>query len=150
MENVKRINDQLAVAMGQVTPEELQQAAQEGFKSVLNLRSPNEEGFLPDEQQQAETAGLKYVNIPVKPDGMSDALADQVLQEIDQLPKPALIHCKSGMRSGAMTLMYVATQQGMTADEAMAMGKQNDFDCDAHPQMKQFFEHYISEHTKAS
>lgn len=150
MENVKRINDQLAVAMGQVTPEELQQAAQEGFKSVLNLRSPNEEGFVSDEQQQAENAGLKYVNVPVKPDGMSDELADQVLQEIDQLPKPALIHCKSGMRSGAMTLMYVAIQQGMTADEAMAMGKQNGFDCDSSPQMKQFFEHYVSEHTKVS
>ncbi len=150
MENVKRINDQLAVAMGQVTTEELQQAAQEGFKSVLNLRSPEEEGFMSDEQQQAEKAGLKYVNVPVKPDGMSDELADQVLQEIDQLTKPALIHCKSGMRSGAMTLMYVAIQQGMTADEAMAMGKQNGFYCDSSPQMKQFFEHYVSEHAKAS
>lgn len=150
MENIKRINDQLAVAMGQVTPEELQQAAQEGFKSVLNLRSPEEEGFVSDEQQQAEKTGLKYINVPVKPDGMSDELADQVLQEIDQLPKPALIHCKSGMRSGAMTLMYVATQQGMTADEAMQKGKQMGFDCDSSPQMKQFFEHYISEHSKSS
>ena len=34
MENVKKINDELTVA-GQVTPEQLQQAAQEGFKSVL-------------------------------------------------------------------------------------------------------------------
>jgi uncharacterized protein (TIGR01244 family) len=150
MENIKRINDQLAVAMGQVTPEQLQQAAQEGFKSVLNLRSPNEEGFLSNEQQQAEKAGLKYVNIPVQPDGMSDELADQVLQEIDQLPKPALTHCKSGMRSGAMTLMYVAIQQGMTADEAMQKGKQMGFDCDSSPPMKQFFEHYVSEHAKAS
>lgn len=150
MENVKRVSDELAVAMGQVTPEQVQQASQEGFKSILNLRSPQEEGFLSDEQQQAEAAGLKYVNIPVKPDAINDELADRVLQEIDQLPKPSLIHCKSGMRSGAMTLMYIATQQGMTADEAMAMGKQNDFDCDAHPQMKQFFENYISEHTKAS
>jgi hypothetical protein len=54
------------------------------------------------------------------------------------------------MRSGAMTLMYVATQQGMTADEAMRMGKQNGFDCDSNPQMKQFFEHYVLEHAKAS
>lgn len=150
MENVKQINDQLSVAMGQVTPEELQQAAQEGFKAVLNLRSPEEDGFMSDEQQQAEKAGLNYVNVPVKPDGMSDELADQVLQEIDQLPKPALIHCKSGMRSGAMALMYLAIQQGMTADEAMAMGNQNGFDCDSSPKMKQFFEHYVSKNTKES
>ncbi len=117
---------------------------------MLNLRSPSKEGFLSDEQQQTESAGLQYVNVPVKPDGMSDELADQVLEEIDRLPKPALIHCKSGMRSGAMTLMYIATQQGLTADEAMAIGKHNGFDCDSNPQMKQFFEHYVSEHTKAS
>jgi uncharacterized protein (TIGR01244 family) len=150
MENIKTIDDQIAVAMGQVTPEQLQQAAQEGFKSVLNLRSPQEEGFLSDEQQQTEAAGLKYINIPVKPDAMTDELADRVLHQIERLPKPALIHCKSGMRSGAMALMYVATQQGISADRAMAMGKQNGFDCDAQPQMKKFFEKYVSEHTKAS
>lgn len=148
MESVKRVSHELAVAMDRLTPEQLQQASQEGFKSILNLQSPQEEGFLNDEQQQAEATGLKYVNIPVKPDAIDDRLADRVLQEIDRLPKPALIHCKSGMRSGAMTLMYVATQQGMTAKEAIALGKQNGFDCESHPQMKQFFEHYVSERAK--
>ena len=148
MENTKQIDDDLSVAMGQPTVEQLQQAAKEGFKSVLNLRSPQEEGFVSDEQQQAEAAGLKYVNLPVKPDGMNDELTDRVLQEIERLPKPALIHCKSGMRSGVMTLMSVATDRGMTANEALAMGKQNGFDYDANPQMKQFFEHYVSTHER--
>ena len=148
MENTKQIDDELSVAMGQPTVEQLQQAATEGFKSVLNLRSPQEEGFVSDEQQQAEAAGLKYVNLPVKPDGMNDELTDRVLQEIERLPKPALIHCKSGMRSGVMTLMSVATDRGMTANEALAMGKQNGFDYDSNPQMKQFFEHYVSTHDR--
>ena len=148
MENTKQIDDELSVAMGQPTAEQLQQAAKEGFKSVLNLRSPQEEGFVSDEQQQAEAAGLKYVNLPVKPDGMNDELTDRILQEIERLPKPALIHCKSGMRSGVMTLMSVATDRGMTASEALAMGKQNGFDYDANPQMKQFFEHYVSTHDR--
>jgi uncharacterized protein (TIGR01244 family) len=148
MENAKQIDDELSVAMGQPTVEQLQQAAKEGFKSVLNLRSPQEEGFVSDEQQQAEAAGLKYVNLPVKPDGMNDELTDRVLEEIDRLPKPALIHCKSGMRSGAMTLMYVATDRGMTAAQALGMGKQNGFDYDSNPQMKQFFEHYVSTHDR--
>ncbi|WP_232432233.1 hypothetical protein [Chamaesiphon minutus] len=38
MENTKPIDDELSVAMGQPTIEQLQQAATEGFKSVLNLR----------------------------------------------------------------------------------------------------------------
>ncbi|WP_232432281.1 hypothetical protein [Chamaesiphon minutus] len=86
--------------------------------------------------------------MPVKPDGMSDELTDRVLQEIERLPKPALIHCKSGMRSGLMTLMYVATEQGLNAEKATAMGKQNGFDYDSNPQMKQFLEHYVSEHDR--
>lgn len=53
MENAKKVNDQITVA-GQVTLEQLQQAAAEGFESVLNLRSPDEEGFWQDEQQATE------------------------------------------------------------------------------------------------
>ncbi|WP_413163691.1 beta-lactamase hydrolase domain-containing protein [Capilliphycus salinus ALCB114379] len=148
MENAKKINDQLVVATNQVTSAQLQQAAKEGFKSVLNLRSPQEEGFLTDEQQQAENAGLQYVNIPVQPDKMTDQLADQIIQQIDQLSKPALIHCKSGLRSGAMALMYVAIQEGMSADAAMEKGQEMGFDCSKSPQMKAFFQSYVSEHSQ--
>ena len=63
MENVKKINNNLAVATEQLSAEQLQQAAKEGYKSILNLRSPQEEGFLADEQEQAETAGLNYPNL---------------------------------------------------------------------------------------
>lgn len=150
MENVKKISDSLSVAPDQPSPEQFQQAAREGYRAILNLRSPDEEGFLSDERQQVESTGLQYAHIPVKPEDLSDELADRVLQTIDDLPRPTLIHCKSGLRSGAMALMYVATGQGMTADEALAMAKQQGFNCDAHPQMKQFFERYVVTHTRQS
>jgi len=35
MRAIRKINDELTI-IGQVTPEQLQQVAQEGFKSVLN------------------------------------------------------------------------------------------------------------------
>lgn len=50
MENVKKITEEVTVS-GQVTLEQLQQAAEEGFKSVLNLRSPGEEGFWAEEEK---------------------------------------------------------------------------------------------------
>ena len=105
MENVKQINDELSVA-GQVTPEQLQQAASEGFKSVLNLRSPDEQGFLQDEQHQAEAAGLQYANIPVKPNEMTDELTTQVLEQIDRLPKPALKYLRKQEKL-ALTVMPI-------------------------------------------
>jgi len=150
MENAKKINDNLTVATNQVTSEQLQQAAQAGMKSVLNLRSPSEEGFVSNEQQQAEAAGLQYVNIPFKPDALTDQLATQILQQLEEMPKPALLHCKSGLRSGMMALMYVATREGMTAEQAMEKGKSMGFDCEKSPQMKEFFKNYIFQHSQAS
>lgn len=145
----KRINDQITVA-GQIAPEQLKQAAQEGFKSVLNLRASGEEGFLPDEEKQAKAAGLTYVNIPVKKEEISDELTSQVLKEIDELPKPVLVHCASGMRAGAMAFMHMATREGMRAKEAMGKAQDAGFDCNAEPQLKEFFEQYVDAHSKQS
>lgn len=150
MDSVQSINSEIAVADCQLSPNQIQQAAAAGFKSVLNVRSHQEEGTLADEQAQVESAGLAYANIPVKPGDLSDELTDRVLQTIEELPKPVLTHCKSGMRSGAMALMYLATRTGMDSETALAKGKENGFDCDAHPQMKQFFIQYIDSHTRAS
>lgn len=85
MEDVKKINDELTIVTGQVTLEQLQKAAQEGFKSVMNLRSPDEEGFLTEEQQQADAVGLHYVNSPVLVSKIDDELTDQVLQQAGTL-----------------------------------------------------------------
>ncbi|WP_421654360.1 beta-lactamase hydrolase domain-containing protein [Leptothermofonsia sp. ETS-13] len=150
MNDIKSINDDIAIAMGQPTPDDLQQAAQEGYKSVLNLRSPQEEGALSDEQQQAEAAGLQYVNLPVRPDALSQEQTDQIMNQIDQLPKPLLTHCKSGLRSGAMALMYAATCEGLSAEATMEKGKRMGFDCESSPQMKQFFQQYVLERTNAN
>ena len=146
MDKVKQIDENLAVATEQLSAQQLHQAAEEGYKSILNLRSPQEEGFLEDEAERAKAEGLDYVNIPVSPKNMSEELADRVLQQIDNLPKPLLTHCKAGLRSGAFSLMYLATKEGMSADEAMAKGKAMGFDCDKSPQMKEFFKQYISQH----
>lgn len=122
METVRKINDELAIA-GQLTCDDLKQIALEGFQSVLNLRSPTEEGFLTDEQPLAEVLGLAYMNAPLTADAIDDALANRVLQLIDYLPKPILIHCSSGMRAAAMALMHVATRQGMTLDRAFGQAR---------------------------
>jgi len=143
----KKVNDELTVT-GQVAPDDLQQAAQQGFKSVLNLRASDEKDVLADEEQQARAAGLEYTNIPVKKEEISPELTTRVLAAIDALPKPALIHCASGMRAGAMAFMHAATRGGMNAQEAMEKAQASGFDCSAEPQLKQFFEQYVDSHTQ--
>lgn len=123
MEIVRKINNELAIA-GQITLEQLPQIAREGFKSVLNLRSPDENGFLSSEQQQVETLGLSYVNIPVKFETMNDEIITSVFNAINQLPKPVLVHCDSAMRSAAIVLMYFAVRQGATLKQAFQQAEQ--------------------------
>ncbi|MBW4694725.1 MAG: protein tyrosine phosphatase family protein [Lyngbya sp. HA4199-MV5] len=119
MTDIKKLNDDFSVA-GQVTPDDLKQAATEGFKSVLNLRSPAETGVLSDEQQQAEALGLDYTNAPIAPTNDHDDAIDQVLWELDNLPKPVLVHCGLGARAGAIALISTAVSNGWTLEELTA------------------------------
>lgn len=91
MEIVRKINDELVIAR-QITLEQLPQVAQEGFKSVINLRSPDEQGFLNSEQKKIELLGLSYINIPVQVELMNDETATSLFEQINTLSKPLLVH----------------------------------------------------------
>ncbi|MCP6759753.1 MAG: sulfur transferase domain-containing protein [Fischerella sp. CENA71] len=116
MTEIKKISDQFSAA-GQVSPEDLQQAAQAGFKSVLNLRSPAETGFVNDEQEQANAVGLEYTNIPLSPTQANQESLNQAIQEIENLPKPILVHCAAGARAASIALIAAANQQGLTPEQ---------------------------------
>ncbi|HEY9781669.1 MAG TPA: sulfur transferase domain-containing protein [Leptolyngbyaceae cyanobacterium] len=123
MQPIRKINNQLTIAP-QLTLEQLKQIAQEDFKSVLNLRSPDETGFLSSEQQEAESLGLFYINIPVNLEAINNDVITEVLKQINQLPKPILVHCDSAIRAAALVLIYIDTQQGATLEQACNKAKQ--------------------------
>lgn len=147
MENKIEVNDQIVVG-GQPTADDFEEMSKQGFKSVLNLRSSDEEGFLQDEATQAKAAGLKYSHIAVEAKSINDDLTDRVLQEIKNLPKPSLVHCKSGMRAGAMTMMHLALENGWDAKQALQQAENRGFDCSQNPQLKQYFESYIDKRNR--
>ncbi|OYD97992.1 phosphatase [Nostoc sp. 'Peltigera membranacea cyanobiont' 210A] len=143
MSNTKKVSDDLSAA-GQLTSEELKQAAQEGFKSVLNLRSPDEAGFLSDEQQQAQAAGLQYANIPLKPSEPNQEQTELAIQEIENLPKPILIHCAAGARAGGIALIANAISEGLTYEEISQKAQELGLNLEQ-PHLKQFLlEKYIA------
>jgi len=116
MTDFKKVNDDLSIA-GQISAEELRKIAIEGFKSVLNLRDPDENGFFHDEKQQAEIVGLEYVNIPLNSQEPNKELTTQTILEIYNLPKPILIHCAGGARAGGIALITDAIQAGYTYEQ---------------------------------
>jgi len=117
MEIVRRINDELAIA-GPMTPQEFQQLADDGFKSILNLRSLDQSDLY-DEQQYVEYLGLCYVNLAIDSEIISTEIAVRVLRKMDELPKPMLVYCNNAMLAAAMVLMHIAMRQGETLSQAI-------------------------------
>lgn len=117
MEIIRRINDDLAIA-GMIAVAEWRQVAEEGFQSVLDLRSLDKP-LLDAERDYVESRGLCYVNLPsdIDMEFMNVETALALLQQIDVLPKPTLV-CNNATLAAAMVLMYIAMRQGETLQQA--------------------------------
>lgn len=130
MDNVVTLDSNHSIA--RFAPDEagLRQAAEEGFRSVVNFRTAEEkQEVTPDEERRiAEGAGLTYLHHPVSPDALDDELVDDFRRSLDDLPQPVLLHCASGKRAGAMALMAMAAKKGLGGEAAIDMGRKNGLD----------------------
>ncbi|WP_442949717.1 beta-lactamase hydrolase domain-containing protein [Nostoc sp.] len=153
--NAIQINENLTTT-GQVIPKQLEQAIQEGFKSVLNLRSPDELGFSQDEEKVAQALGLYYTNVPMKIDlkNLNEDLITKILTILEQIPKPAVVHCAAGMRSTGIALLSIAIQEGLTPEETLVRARNLGFGFFEHvgvsPRLKQLFVDYVNKHAKVA
>lgn len=122
MEPIRKITDELAIA-GQIDLEQLPELAEAGFQTVVNLRSPYEAGFMVNEQEAAEQAGLRYVNLPMTADTIDAAALSYLLQQLNELPRPILIHCDLSLRSAAIALAHIATRQGISLEQTLEQSR---------------------------
>ncbi|MFC7337505.1 beta-lactamase hydrolase domain-containing protein [Haloferula chungangensis] len=133
MKGSTQVSPKLSIG-AQPAPEDLHQIATSGFKSVVNLRTEDEEDqqLTPAEEgSQVRELGLEYRHIPVSPKALNDETVDRFRAELSELPTPILIHCASGKRAGALTTIYFAIDKGLTGDEALSFAENEfDFSCD--------------------
>ena len=93
----------------QLMPEAMAEAAQAGFKSVVNNRPDFEHG--PDQPTSAQieaaarAAGLEYRHLPVDGGYQSPDEIAAMAALLAELPRPLLMFCRSGARS---TRLYTA------------------------------------------
>jgi uncharacterized protein (TIGR01244 family) len=89
---------------GQLTADDVAQAAAAGFRSIVNNRPDFEGGgSQPTSQsiaQAAAAAGVDYAFLPVQPAFQTPAEIARMRELIGALPKPMLAFCRSGTRSG--------------------------------------------------
>lgn len=146
------INDRITSGR-QPTEEEIKKLPQEGFRTIINLRTTGEEdqAFTPQQEGNlVKDLGMTYVNIPVSSqEGPKPGQVDQFRKEVERLPGPVFVHCRRGKRSGAFALMHEAVKEGLSGEEAFQKAESLGYECDV-PKLKEFFKNYINEHQKAA
>ncbi len=105
----------------QPAPHQIRAAAEDGIKTVVNLRGGREYGSWPLERETVEQCGLKMEEFVVRSRGAPDRetmLAARAF--FDRLEYPVLVHCKSGAdRAGFMAALYLLLHEGRPTDEAL-------------------------------
>ena len=112
-------------ASGQPSPDDLARLAQEGVRTVINLRAPAELVEY-DEAREAARLGLRYVAIPVS--GAQDVTPETTARfsrELEQARREGgvLVHCASANRVGALVALEHALHRGMLSADALALGR---------------------------
>lgn len=123
MSNRIKADDRFTIEMAPPTAERVAELAREGFRSVVNLRTPGEKDEILSPSEEGEVArghGLEYVSIPVSPQDMNEATAERFDREVARLPGPVAVHCASGRRAGLFTFLSIARSEGLSGDAAAA------------------------------
>jgi len=108
---LRRLTNELAVA-GQVNPSDIPGLAQQGIRAIICNRPDGEASDQPAYAAMEKVAaanGIKIVYQPVVMTAISDADAEAFGKLLDEVPKPALAYCRSGMRS---TALWALSQAG--------------------------------------
>ena len=109
------------LAAGQPTGEQLQLLAEDGYKTVIDLR-PDAEPRGYDEVEAAKANGLAYVNVPITGAALDKAAIDRFIAELDKAQRPVIIHCATSNRVGALYYAWLR-EKGTPREKALAQGK---------------------------
>ncbi|MDF1643745.1 MAG: sulfur transferase domain-containing protein [Pseudomonadales bacterium] len=109
---------------GQPSKQQLLEAKQKGYKTIISLRTRKETGLW-DEEKTVQDLGMKYVSIPVS--GGSDVNkqnSQALIQALsDAKDYPVMVHCASGNRVGALFAIDAKFNRGMTSEQALQIGR---------------------------
>lgn len=121
MANFRRLNDSV-YASEQLSLEDIEEAAREGFSLLINNRPDGEAEDQPagaDVARAAGQAGIAYIAIPVGHSGFSEpqvaAMADALAQAEAEPGAKVLAYCRSGTRS---TFLWALAQASHGAEPA--------------------------------
>ncbi|MFQ5563175.1 MAG: TIGR01244 family sulfur transferase [Parvularculaceae bacterium] len=119
---------------GQISPEDVAQAAAEGVTLIINNRPDGEAPGQPksaDIAKAAEAAGLRYVEIFVDRSGITAAHLDAFDAARAEQTGKTLAFCRTGTRSTTLR-SYAAARTGEPVDQIIAEAAAAGYDLRAH------------------
>ncbi|MBF9024341.1 TIGR01244 family phosphatase [Rhodobacterales bacterium HKCCD6035] len=125
---IKTINAEISVAP-QITPDEVQQLADQGFRALICNRPDGEAADQPNFSQieaAAKKAGLEIRNLPIVSGKLSDQDAVDFGAAMQELPRPILAYCRTGTRSA--TLWSLSQANRMSVADILAATKAAGYD----------------------
>ena len=109
---------------GQPSPAQFETLAKLGYGTVVNLRTPQEQGNT--DPELIESLGMRYVSIPIAgAETLSEQNARKLAEVLDDAEEPVVIHCASGNRVGGLLALKAFYVDGKTPEEALAFGRES-------------------------
>lgn len=115
----RKLDDSISVA-SQISPQDIAEAARQGFTFVINNRPDGEQPGQPTSAEMeaaAKAAGLGYAAIPITHAGFSEEQVAAMGDALAAAPGPVLAFCRSGTRS---TLVW-ALARSRAGDDTAAL-----------------------------
>lgn len=129
MADFRPVTEDISVAP-QISVDDVDEAARQGFRTIINNRPDNEEPGQPTGHQieaAAKAAGLAYFHVPVRgsPTPEQVETTNRILAEA---PAPVLAFCRSGTRSIITWSLGQAVSGARGRDELKALGREAGYD----------------------
>src|SRR3954454_3751733 len=113
----RKLDDAVSVA-GQISVDDVAEAARQGFVAIVNNRPDDEQPGQPsgaEIEAAAKANGLSYRAIPITHAGFSTNQVDAMAEALSAAQGPLLAFCRSGTRS---TLVWALARGRMGDDPA--------------------------------
>jgi uncharacterized protein (TIGR01244 family) len=119
----------------------------DGFKAVINLRLPTEQGANLDENAaKAKALGLNYISLPLNGQSPDPKVVDDFLAAVaNKANQPVFVHCGSAGRVGAVWMVKRVLQDGWPVEKALEEAKMIGLRSEP---LEKFARSYIESHKK--
>ena len=106
---------------GQPSLEQLEAIRDAGFRTVINLRAEGEKGA---KAEAVEALGMRYVALPIRgAESLTEDSAEAFAAVLAAAERPAIVHCGSGNRVGALFALKAFYVDGAEVEEAYEVGR---------------------------